>query len=198
MTASNGLSTIRCWRSNSAEPRGGPVGQALGGCKRALERRVFYKGRLQRVSETRGVGRAPGLPGSQTRDRGDPRLWASCQSEGEPRNSGRFGALEWRDAEATASLRPPRSAVPRPGRHRLLSWSPALPKGALRTHVILETSLGLASRRYEGQGFRTTSFAVIGHELTGPRRFRFLFLKEQTHDLSNRCLACCSGLPVGR
>ena len=131
MTASNGLSTIRCWRSNSAEPRGGPVGQALGGCKRALERRVFYKGRLQRVSETRGVGRAPGLPGSQTRrqgalggckralerrvfykgrlqpvlesprsvglpglpgsqtrDRGDPRLWASCQSEGEPRNSG--------------------------------------------------------------------------------------------------------------
>jgi hypothetical protein len=43
--------------------------------------------------------------------------------------------------------------------------------------VIPTTSLALAARRYAGQGFRATSFAVIGHELTGPRRLRFLFLR---------------------
>ena len=47
----------------------------------------------------------------------------------EPKHGARFGALEWRDALAIASLRPPRSVVARPGRPRLPSWWPA---GCLR------------------------------------------------------------------
>ena len=50
----------------------------------------------------------------------------------------------------------------------------------------------------KGRGFRATNFAVIGHDLTGPRRLRFLFLKDEAHEFPNRCLACCFGLPVGR
>ena len=49
----------------------------------------------------------------------------------EPRNSRPFGALEWRDALAIASLRPPRSAVARPGLPR--AWHAA--SGALRAPV---------------------------------------------------------------
>ena len=43
----------------------------------------------------------------------------------EPKHGTRFGALAWRDAKAIASLRPPRSAVSRPGRPRVLPWWPA-------------------------------------------------------------------------
>jgi len=57
---------------------------------------------------------------------------------------------------------------------------------------------GTASPRYNGRGFRAANFAVIGHDLTGPRRLRFLFLKDLAHEIPNRCLACCSELPVGK
>ena len=43
----------------------------------------------------------------------------------EPKHGARFGALEWRDVLAIASLRPPRSAVSRPGRPRALPGWPA-------------------------------------------------------------------------
>ena len=43
----------------------------------------------------------------------------------EPKHGTRFGALEWRDALAIVSLRPPRSAVARPGRPRALPGWPA-------------------------------------------------------------------------
>ena len=36
---------------------------------------------------------------------------------------------------------------------------------------------GTESPRYNGRGVRVANFAVIGHESTGPRRLRFLFLK---------------------
>ena len=42
-----------------------------------------------------------------------------------PKHGTRFRALTWRDAKAIASLRPPRSALARPGRPRLLPWWPA-------------------------------------------------------------------------
>ena len=53
-----------------------------------------------------------------------------------------------------------------------------LSKELPKTRVILATSLGLVARRDGGQGFRAIWFTVIGRELTGLRRFRFLKLQE--------------------